>query len=130
MKFNSILLSIALLTSASPAFSKEVTCNFTSWKGATSEEASISWVGTGFIADAKKARVRKVYNGNKQAWTKVTVKKTNKFTTFVYRTKNEANDKGEKVDRRYGYRVYETGKCNVTFTTQKYTPIIATGRLN
>ena len=129
MKLNSILLSIALLTSASPAFSKEVTCNFTSWKGAKTEEASISWVGTGFIADDKKARVRKVYNGDKQAWTKVTVKKTNKFTTFIYHTKNETNTNGEKINRRYGYRVYKTGKCNVTFTTQKYTPIIATGRL-
>ena len=129
MKFNSILLSIALLTSASPAFSKEVTCNFTSWKGAQTEEASISWVGTGFIADEKNARVRKVHNGKKQGWKKASIKRTKKFTTFVYTTQDEANISGESIKQRYGYRVYKSGKCNVTQTNKKYTPIIASGRL-
>ena len=53
MKRHTILVSAALLLAASPVFSKEVVCEFTSWKGAKTEEASISWVGTGFIADEK-----------------------------------------------------------------------------
>ena len=33
------------------ALAKSVTYEFTSWKGAKDEDATISWIGTGFSAD-------------------------------------------------------------------------------
>ena len=120
------ILTFSLL--ASVVFAKSVTCEFTSWKGATDEDATISWIGTGFIADEKKGTIIKVWPDGKSDPIGVEVVPIDKFTSFNY-TQREEDNEGSKFSVRYGYRIYKNGKCDASLTPQGYTAMFGYGRV-
>ena len=125
-KFIYVILAI-VLTIPNTSFANNIECKFRNWKGAQTEDAAISWIGTGFIIDENKMRLRRVFpSGKNGEWQSVSKKETKKFDTYVfYKTDTY---KGSKLKTRYGYRVYNNGKCNAVQTDNKYTPIQADGR--
>ena len=121
-------IAIAVMLAAPTSlFAQNIECKFRNWKGAKTEDAAISWIGTGFIIDQKKMRLKRVFpNGKSGEWQSVSKKETKKFITYVF-YKTDTHE-GSKLKTRYGYRVYNSGKCNAIQSDNEYTPIMADGR--
>jgi hypothetical protein len=123
---------IALVAStffiATDAMADTVVCDFTSWRGAQTEDISISWVGVGFEVDEDRSRLRVRERNGSSPWFAVNVRKTNRFTTYV-RTVRESDSSGENYDNRYGFRVYDTGRCETLLEAPGYVPIFGQGRV-
>ena len=120
--------SIAFLCMTSLALAKSVTCDFTSWKGAKDEGATISWIGTGFSADEEKGTIVQIWPDGKSEPIAVEVTPIAKFTTFSYR-KSEVDINGKSFPIRYGYRLYKNGKCDASLTSQGYVNMHGYGRV-
>jgi hypothetical protein len=110
------------------AVSATVSCKFDTWRGADTNEISISWVGLGFVADTNKGTVEvRFSDGSSTENTKIV--KTDRFTGFVY-YKIEESSTGTKHKNRYSYRLYNTGKCEGRVDEEGYQPVFATGRID
>lgn len=120
--------AISLLTLSYPAYAASVRCDYSSWKGAKTEAATISWLGLGFIANEKSKTVqiflKDGYYGKEQA----KIIKQNSFTGYVYFKNQEAVD-GKQYRNRYSFRVYDTGKCESLVTQPGFAPMVAVGRI-
>ena len=120
-----------VLMSPTTSFSKDYTCVFSSWKGATDEDASISWVGTSFIAsyqaNSSSGKIKKVFPNESTGWIATKAIHTKKFTTLKYQLK-EVDVKGKNLQRTYGFRIYKNGKCHATVSSTGLRPVIADGR--
>ena len=123
-----ILASVAsILIAPTSLLAKNIECKFRNWKGAQNEDAAISWIGNGFIVDEKKMRIKRIFTGKTNSeWYSAEKKKTERFTTYVFYKIDKV--KGSNVKTRYGYRIYESGKCNAVLSSENYTPIMADGR--
>lgn len=124
----SLILGVVLLLIGSTASAQVQRCKFHRWIGATNEDATISWIGTGFEADMKNSRIRKIFYSKKSKWIKVDVKSTSKFTSYNYNSKGKDENRKES-EMRYGYRVYKNGKCKAHVTIIGFAPMNATGRV-
>jgi hypothetical protein len=117
----------SILITPTNLLAKDIECKFHHWKGAQSEDAAISWIGTGFIVDEKKMRIKRIFpNDANSDWVSVEKKETKNFNTYVFYKTDKY--KGMNLKTTYGYRVYETGKCSAVQSDNKYTPIMADGR--
>ena len=121
-----------VLMSPTALFAKDYTCVFSSWKGATDEDASISWVGTSFIAsyqdNSSSGKIKKVFPNESTGWIATKAIHTKKFTTLKYQTKRWDDKSRIEHMRRFSFRIYNNGKCQATVSTNGFTPVIAEGR--
>ena len=121
-----------VLIAPNASFSKENNCIFNSQKGATDEDASISWVGTSFIANfetnSSSGKIKKVFPNERTGWIATKAIQTKKFTTLKYQTKQWDDKSRVEHMRSFGFRIYNNGKCNATVSTTGFTPVIANGR--
>mgnify|MGYP001074444506 CR=1 FL=1 len=121
-----------VLISPTTSFAKDYTCVFSSWKGATDEDASISWVGTSFIAsyqaNSSSGKIKKVFPKESTGWIAAKALHTKKFTTLKYQSKRWDDKSRVEHMRRFSFRIYNNGKCQATVATNGFTPVIASGR--
>lgn len=122
-----LALSFAL-ASATVATAEGVECVYDSWRGAQSNNIAISWIGIGFIADAKRGVTQvKLPDGFYAEETAKLVQAAD-FTGFVlYR--NEPSSDGSTNRVRYSFRLYTSGKCEGRMDQDGYQPIIGAGRV-
>lgn len=113
---------------SSTANAATVRCEFTSWRGAQTEQVAISWVGVGFEVQEERSRLRVLYQGGVSDWMSVDVRKTSRFSTFVVNL-NERDSSGAQFNTRYGFRVYNTGRCETRHEDGVHLPIIGEGRV-
>ena len=123
-----VSLAISSLAFASGVQANTVVCDFTSWKGMDNEAGAISWVGLGFEVEERRSRLRVRQENGLTPWFPVTARITNRFTTYVHNVQ-EADIAGQLYDNRYGFRVYQSGRCEALLQAPGYVPIEGQGRV-
>lgn len=119
------------LVMCSAANARIVTCTFDNWKGAKTEDVSISWTGLKVELDHSRSKVRRVWSGGvEKKWYSTEVRKTENFSTYVYF--KEAKDVKDKKHRiRFSIRFFTNGKCEAHVTEPRSSfirPMVASGR--
>lgn len=124
----SIVALIFYLYAAVGASAAPAECEFDSWRGGTTEDIVISWIGLGFTADASSGVVQIRVPGGYYEAQQAKIVRNERFTGFVYYTNERASD-GSLYRHRYSFRIYRTGKCEARVDENGFVPLIATGRV-
>ena len=119
--FMGVAVLISTITTTA-AFAKEQKCTFTEWRGAVNEQASISWVGSGFTLN-EKAGIATVF------WPNGYSRKENIGDLKIIKAPNFSTFKKHIDQTTFSYRIYNSGKCTGRSEEGGYTPITAKGRM-
>jgi hypothetical protein len=124
----SFLTSIFFALGAATAAAAPVECAYDTWRGATSKNIAVTWVGLGFIADPARGIVQiRVPDGYYQEEKSTVVKQAN-FTGLVFYRDEKASD-GSLYRVRYSFRIYNSGKCEGRMDQRGFSALVASGRV-
>ena len=127
MKIKTFLTAAAISLAASAASANTVVCSFESCKGAKKHIVQ-SWIGIGFAVKTKGEKIT-LHKQYEDGWADVSLDKiqqTKKFTTYTY-TQQRRPAEGFNQNVRYGYRMYNDGRCEAYIRSHRFRPLIGTG---
>lgn len=126
MRWCAAALSIALGLGAGPA-AADTLCEYESYRGARTDEIARSWLGTGFVVDVDEAKIRRVYDNLATGWTPVKIVRAESFTSASYQA-TEMMQGGQSISIRWGFRVYDDGRCEAMLESRRMEALIAVGK--